>query len=279
MPTPWTPSGVRRHDFEAVVRRMGLQYQHLTDRNHKIIQDVNRADPDVVYLCDADDYRKGLCNGTSFDALMMWRGTTRAMRWDDYSKAAIRKMFEDQAEGCAVCFEETGNEFICAVCSGRVCIVCLLRQALDDKAIRRIRAGQPTVRYKCAECRDLSEMNVMFGYCSALSRLDEFSPKQREILLLLKRKDPEYLNKERTMKSLQQLKSKRFRNGCRVVLQGLKSRKEWNGKCAVIVGDKVVKNKMWRWPIKLVGGQQGSALLKECNMKKAVTYVYINVDA
>ena len=56
-----------------------------------------------------------------------------------------------------------------------------------------------------------------------------------------------------------------FEKGDIVILQGLKSKAQWNGKMATIVGKKIEDKN--RWPIKLNSGDKSKALLQSKNFK------------
>ena len=53
-------------------------------------------------------------------------------------------------------------------------------------------------------------------------------------------------------------------------LHGLKKRKQWNGKKAMIIGAGVVKKGMFRWPIQLQSKCKSWALLKQTNLSVAM---------
>ena len=48
---------------------------------------------------------------------------------------------------------------------------------------------------------------------------------------------------------------------------GLK-KKEWNGKKAKIIGKKMLKSDMIKWPVQLMDCSNDKALIKQCNLQK-----------
>ena len=104
-----------------------------------------------------------------------------------------------------------------------------------------------------------------------LDRLNDFTDNQKAALLFVKRNDPQsavlIMNQQIRMQLHQQMAIRKLKPGKIVKLVGLK-KKDWNGKKAKIIGKKVLKSDMIKWPVQLMDGSKDKALIKQCNLQK-----------
>ena len=104
-----------------------------------------------------------------------------------------------------------------------------------------------------------------------MSQLSDYTESQQAALLHIQRDDPEFEAKWENHKQSDQYfrraSLKQLRPGRTVKLFGLK-RKSWNGKKAKIIGRKVLKSEMIKWPVQLMDGSRSKALIKQCNLQK-----------
>ena len=112
--------------------------------------------------------------------------------------------------------------------------------------------------------------NIMW-FDRMLDRLNDFTDSQKAALLFVKRNDPHSAffieNHERRIQSHRAMAAKQLKPGKIVKLVGLK-KNEWNGKKAKIIGKKVLKSDMIKWPVELMDGSKRRALIKQCNLRK-----------
>ena len=300
-----TTSHITMEDVRSIVEEMGLNLVHVGDpKNFHDMIGLKGKDASVVYVLEngdrlkanpdsnPDSGRHGYC-----DALLSHKGKLFKIRWNDFSRAVLRKQLcsDDNDRECLVCFEEfkVWEASRCPQCNATICAVCVMKLTLTEQIIQRIRvyefeeletADDDVMRagYRCPSCRNELMIYIEKIYVRVMDRLGEFPQTQRNALLFLKDNDPKFAVRlsgwKRENKRCEEMieagkakarleKSKRLEQGCNVKLHGLK-KKEWNGKKAVIIGKKQIKNGVTRWPIQLKGKRKSKALLKECNMKK-----------
>lgn len=104
-----------------------------------------------------------------------------------------------------------------------------------------------------------------------MDRLNDFTDNQKAALLFVKWNDPHFAagikSHRRQMQSEREMAAKQLKPGKTVKLVGLK-KKEWNGKKAKVIGKKVLKSDMIKWPVQLMDGSKDKALIKQCNLLK-----------
>merc|ERR1711971_661061 len=99
-----------------------------------------------------------------------------------------------------------------------------------------------------------------------MDRVQEFSDEQRKVLLWIKQHDPmydlRYAMAKKGVKQIEQIAAKAFKQGTRIKLFGMKDKK-WNGEKAVISGERIIKDGVFRWPVQLLNGKKGKLKSKE----------------
>ena len=271
MSRPFEPCD--RIEFESIIRGLGIQFEFCNDREDTIMWDVHKRDPDTVYLYEpgypikANSHSRAPC-----DALVVWKGETREIRWKRTGRLVIHKYFQYGAVGCAVCFETKTDFWHCARCGGRLCHFCTMRLALTKEAMFLFLHRIFKCYLKCPQCRAQFTIDPRRGIFGVMKRMAEFTQYQQNMLLFLKAAHPafdemyaEFLTK--TKQHRIQVYRRSFRRGCCIEIVGLRNKAEWNGERAKIVGERIVKNGSIRWPVQLQDSDE-RALLKQCNMKK-----------
>ena len=274
-------------DVRSIVKAVGKRLIHIKDTgDFKNKLDMLCMDATVVYVLETGE-RLQLepdIDNSGCDAWIFFNGNSFSIHWNRCSQASLRKLLSsdayDDGEECLVCFEEIGkiDSVSCMQCNATMCFVCCIKMSLTEA----INCDPEGYLIRCPECRSKLNGNVLQFYVRVMDRLKEFTPLQQDVLLSIKRNDPKFdlrlsdwKNKvvaqnwviEQRKARARWQKSKELKQGCTVKLYGLK-KKDWNGKKAVIIGKKEVKNGVVRWPIQLKGKCKSKALLKECNMKK-----------
>merc|ERR1712244_198287 len=107
-------------------------------------------------------------------------------------------------------------------------------------------------------------VDVRNWYFRVMDRLEEFEEHERRFIIFLAERDAEYGMKMRTWTNNHPLKH--FKVGVVVKLHHLEAKKEWNDKKAIIIGEGVIKNDTFRWPIQLMDGSKSKALLRQHNL-------------
>lgn len=286
---------VNRNDVETIAAELGIEFELAKGNNHAITSSdtVDRLDPDIVYLYDPGhkiDTSYSPFFKRPFDAFLKYKDHLYSIRWQNHSKASIRKMLIDGMSECIVCYgggNGTSDGLLhlshCPQCCSSICTFCLLKLALRPEAIEcpdlwpRLHGPTSTLSLKanCLQCRAELVVRVRDVYVRVMDRLQEFGEMQQKLLLFIKNTDPDFAKKEcmekqrlnERRRSRKETRARMFRKGCRVKLQGLK-KKEWNGQKAIIIGGKIVKNDVIRWPIQLLNRSKAKAQLKQCNLRK-----------
>ena len=148
-----------------------------------------------------------------------------------------------------------------------------MRDLLTNKEIRTSIVEHHRFRLisRCAVCRGKAPIDIRTFYCSAMDQLDTFTKAQQRALDCIKRNDPMHsqkmkdLTKRRADERFNRTAWAKYREGKMAKLCGLK-RREWNGRVAEIIGDKVEKNGIVRFPVRLLYSPRDRALIKECNL-------------
>ena len=179
---------------------------------------------------------------------------------------------EDELSECAVCREALGarEAFNCPHCNSTLCTRCVVKIAFstpmdadhDEAAVARFETCDRPI--KCPECRCKLMIDVREIYFRVMDRLDEFTEKERQFIVFLSQRDLEFEENRQLWANNHPLKH--FKQGVTVRLHGLKAKKQWNGKKAMIIGKGVIKQDTFRWPIQVMDGSKTRALLRQCNM-------------
>ena len=120
----------------------------------------------------------------------------------------------------------------------------------------------------------ISQLQITFpshdSHHRVLDKLDDFTKLQKAALLSVKNNDPEFAitmkqHKQR-IQSFRKMALKQLKPNKIVKLVGLK-KKEWNGKKAKIIGKRVLKSDMIKWPVQL-DDSKDKALIKQSNLQK-----------
>ena len=266
-------------DVRSIVEEMGKRLVHITDINNQ--RDTLNNDPNVVSVLEiGKKFKYQTVIDDVCDAFIGCNNVGFPMNWNEYSRTSLRKRLSsgDDSLECLVCFEEIEklDTWHCRRCNATMCPVCFVKIVLtarEDFAIRP---------FRCPECRSKLIDNVLQFYVKVMDRLSEFEPSHQNALLCIKRHSPTFdvllsewkrqrisqdsIIVQRKAKAPGEI-SRQLKPGCAVKLHGLK-KKNWNGRTAVIIGKKEMKNGVVRWPIQLKRKCRSKALLKECNMKK-----------
>lgn len=269
--------------IETTAKHMGLEFVRETkvkEYNAHMKQCKWRLDPDVVYLFEPgvpthSESHNGNLTNQCRDAVLHYNDKILQLSWNNSTKAHIRKILQSGGEEpeCAVCYESSPLQcHSCPQCGSKVCAFCQVKMCLTPETISLVLRGSHITIVHCVECRGVFQMDLMQTYYMLFDRLTEFAERQQEALLFLKNSDPEFqTNFDRWNRALEAKREdniKRFKTGCRVKIHGLKKARKWNGKAAVIVGAKVIKSNVIRWPVQLSDGSHSKALLRGVNMKK-----------
>ena len=208
------------------------------------------------------------------DAVIFWEGSEWPLRWKDTSRAAIRKHLENTNNECVVCLEEVGveDQVSCNLCAARTCSMCLMKICLTDDAIPKILSGIFMAKMRCVGCRReslLDDLRCPLPYFTIMHRLDELTQPQRDALMFIKENDPKYKKSLADWEDhMMKFPLPQFKKDSVVQLQRLKKKTEWNGKEALIIGDGMMKNGVYRWPIQLTDDSGSKALMKQINLRK-----------
>ena len=271
--------------IETTAKHMGLEFKRETNmRRYTAHNNATgtwpNIDKDIVYLFEPGmpthfgahntDSTDGLC-----DAVLHYNDKIHHLSWDDCSKATIRKTLLRTSEEpeCAVCYEECPMGcHVCRKCNGNLCPLCRMKMCLTPGTIDLVLRGEHITVGQCVQCRVMCHIDLQRTSYMLFDRLNEFTERQQEALVFLKNSDPEFETNMKMWKAMSEEKKtekiKRFRAGCRVKIHGLKNARKWNGKTAEIIGAKVIKNEVIRWPVLLSDESHSKALLKGINMKK-----------
>ena len=262
--------GLTKEDVKSVATAMGVRFQ----LSHTMVSD---PDPDVLFLYVSElpfHLNQAEYRGGPYNAILYYAGATTPLIWHQYTKASVSKMLDGGRE-CVVCLDEGAIRIShCPRCHCSMCSICVIKMVLSPEYISQFMNGTADSRVTtpCPQCRAPLEKEAMQNYCTVLDRLDEFTEDQQNVLSWFKSSDPDYevstARWKNTADRLKYIQSRSFRKGCRVKLRHLKAQKQWNGKKAVIIGTKTIKNGVIRWPIRLSGNGRSKALMKPCNMFK-----------
>lgn len=266
-------------DIREVLSDLGKRLVHVKNANLCYWKQMVNPDPNfvtVIVFSDLPGFKQTLDEFTrKHDAVIFWKQKSIPIKWKLYTRAALRKLFGDGDTECGICYENCAGDVIsCGQCLGRMCTMCTFKIALTEEAVTRILSGDHSaITYQCAECRRTSWGDIKRIYVRVMDRLEEFTPEQQQALLSVKRTDRKF--KVRLEEWQRQIKFKNNPNaiweqtstGDGVVLHGLK-KAEWNGKHALIIGEKRIKNGVIRWPVQLTDGCKSKALLKQSNLMR-----------
>ena len=266
------PKAMDRQMFESMTRQIGIDFEFVTrEENQKwrsTVSSTYQPDPDVAYLVEASS------NRSDCDAVLLYKGNARFIYWGYHSKASIRKILQNSATECVVCYEDTQigpNTVDCPQCTCRICVCCMMRLWLKPPLMRNVGRGEFTMAYKCVGCRELLGYDVRIAVCAIMHQRHKFSTQQQKMLDVLKATHPNFEHEHRKVisafKRTKMLRSRQFRKGCRVKLHGLQ-RENWNDETGDIIGEMIIKDDVIRWPVRLLNGSNARALLKQINMKK-----------
>lgn len=113
-------------------------------------------------------------------------------------------------------------------------------------------------------------MDLMKVYHQVMDadRLKDFPEEQLQLLLEMAKVDPDYAIKHAnfTLAKSNDHNCRVLRKGNYVKLHALKTNANWNGKRGKIIGEKVMKNNVVRWPVRLLDGSGARALLRGRNL-------------
>merc|ERR1719295_1847899 len=143
-----------------------------------------------------------------------------------------------------------------------------MKMVLKEEVIQQILDGECTVNYQCVECRKMHTLDMKGAYVAAMDHFDELEEPQQVIVSMLKHRDHDY---KRKRMGLQVIRlngagiAKPLEIGTKVMVHSLKSKDNWNGEIAHIIGNKVIKNGVTRWPIQLMLPPKERAMLKPDN--------------
>lgn len=138
-----TALAVDRNVIKTMSAELGLQYEFIRDPAHRIVQDENSRDPDVVYLHEpgfpiryCPDPRAPTC-----DALVYFNGDTRAINWDHASVEFIHKILHSAEMVCSQSQDIPKDPHDCHSCGNFLCTVCLYKIVLTAENKERFRKG------------------------------------------------------------------------------------------------------------------------------------------
>jgi len=260
-------------ELERIAVGCGLRFELITEEERR----RKPLDPDKVYLKNPETPIKQDESNVDLDAVLYWNGITRNVIFENLTEAAVRKMFLDHNEcrKCGVCWEEiddTGGS--CPKCNGPICPRCIMKLALIKPEVKRILSSKEDyrIRYHCPQCRQMMKTDMRCLYHLVMDRLSEFNKSQQKVLKMVKRNDPMFKQKMKESKFLKLQREMtdfcRLKKGSVVRLEGLEEKKEWNGKRAVVVGERTVEMETIRWPVRLMDGSDAEALVKPVNFVK-----------
>ena len=276
--------------IESIAKQMGVEFRRATTvaqyRAH-IQKYKGSVFPDLIFLLDigVPIHRGPKLVGESpetYDAVLRYKSTELPLNWGAVSKASIRKFLkrgsESEEHECIVCYQEYPLSYqVCYTCGSNVCTFCEVKMCLTPQSINFLMSGleAPEVPVKCVQCRVEVMIDLRTLTHEVFDRLRDFDEDQQKALLFLKDSDPNFEIKLKNWKnrilSYKKWTTKRFKKGCRVRTQGLKSARQWNGRIGKIIGERVIKNDVIRWPVQLTGKSaksQAKLLLKGVNMQK-----------
>ena len=244
---------------QAIAKELGLTFKRIKHQDYTF-------DPDIVYLLDKG--KPLFISRGEIDALLYWKHRVLALKWNEVTKAEIRKILEDDGTDseCGVCMEDLPlrEATLCSKCGHKLCSVCMMKICLTGETIHQIFRGQFCVGHRCPECRQEADYDFRSMYYRVLDRLDEFNNEQQRAILCTKQND------RRAKKQMSLWVEKHplhyYKSGVIVRLHGLKKQRAWNGKQAEIIGEGVIKNDTFRWPIQLKGTNEKEYMVKQNNM-------------
>ena len=255
-------------DVEAIAKELGIKFVWIKNLNDRRAKDTFKRDPDTAYMVDTGE------SVTDFygphDFTLTWKHRNHSFKWKEVSLASIRKCLQDDgsAAECTVCFEELPlrESSNCAQCHSKYCTTCIIRMGLTEDGMRRIMSLDFLCEHPCCICREPLSWDPRLHYFKVLDRMQEFTPLQQETLVFCRKWDHNSALQIRVWEEKHPLKH--FKPGVTVKLHGLKKQRKWNGKKAQIIGEGVVNNDTFRWPIQLLKKPRSKALLKQTNMIK-----------
>ena len=274
---------------ESIAKQMGLEFRRETNeaKYHAHLRKCKGVlDPDVVYLfdpgvpihpgSDSIDPSVGTCDRCC-DAVLSYHDTQVLLHYNQHGKVYIQKVLRSAMDPeCDVCYEEWPVvSHVCARCGSKLCPFCKMKVCLTPENIDLLLSGLHGTRVSasCVQCRLVCMINLDLSAYLVSDRLRDFDDRQREALLFLMDSDPSLGTTWKSWKENQSLNKnrtvKRFKEGCRVRTHGLKSERKWNGRIGTIIGEKVIKNDVIRWPVQLSGKSaktRSKMLLKGVNM-------------
>ena len=212
--------------------------------------------------------------GYQCDGILIYKNLMRAISWKHTSKAMVCKYLADpgNTEICGICMEDPdfGLSSNCSQCHFVMCSVCLFKMAVGESPMSNPPELSEYTPFQCPVCNQKGEpmMSIIQDrYHQLFDRLHLFTAEQKELLMGFKAMDPLF---EKRMKQWKQVSA--IKKGTNIIILGLKSRPELNGETAEIIGEKVSKNGVGRWPIKLVDKTNPSAattfMLKRETLRK-----------
>ena len=266
-------TGIWGKDILSIAAEFELTFKHIDRLDDEIVTDFTKRDPDIVYLLDTGFQIKPVIpNAKPCDATLFFKGNRWPVRYEHTTKAWFRKVFANLPRECAVCFTlaGTGDTVNCEQCNCTVCSVCLMKMTLDEYLLERIQSdAEYRANYRCVECRHLMMVDTRTVYHRVLHRLKQFTKEQQTTLLFIKEHDPDFEERMMNWKEWEKMfPLEHFRKGSVVRLHGLKTKKQWNRKKAIIIADGVLKDDTYRWPVQLLDESKSRALIKQSNLTK-----------
>eukprot|EP01084_Bolivina_argentea_P195822 335830_1 len=288
-------------EIASIVSEYGLKCKIVDDIN-SVPENTARIN-DIVYISkfpkvdiDRNDFSNefraelstvGITKHSTYDAILVYKGGHTLIRYDFCTKLTIKKFLNDprhQFSSCCVCYTELFSKTAksgvphCVFCNVHLCFVCFVKLALSDSNIDKIYQKHAGVIFKCPQCRHPTSVNILTAYYKVMDELDQFSLKQRNVILFIKQNDLCYAEKMKALTKISEnrkIKNKQksnddkqashFQKGQIVVLHGL-NKSEWNGKHASIIGN-VVVGQYRRWPVQLKSTKSERALIKQQNLR------------